>query len=493
MGTPMFTSLDSWDPGPLRRALVRGGYTQAMLKQLGLAGIAYQGRAAAGFRESLPSGSPLKALARLFLLGEAVAAADLLGTLGVDLGSLADLGLLTFAAGQVRSNVCLIPYGDGWFASDFMRRHAEVPADYVMGLSPVTRLLASLSPKHRANSVLELGCGAGWLSMQMCRSGIHATGTDISLRALELARFNEKLAGLSGIGWKQGSWFEPVGEQRFDLICCNPPYVQSPGGPLTFREVAPGGGQPCAHILSHAAEHLNPGGIACVLLNWSHRGPDDWSQVPLDWTPAAGVRRWLFQFESLSPPEYAWQWVRPDPRFPDAASASAEVNRWVAHHAAAGTTSISSGFMVLQRCEPGREWTRTDSRVTGEIPSTANEEVMRILDNETWLQTNPGDADLLARRYLAPDGIHAEINTALGDHGWQDRTIRLISPGKLSYDGQIDENLMRLLELCRQNQRPADMVAELRAKPQFAEVPGLETRVAALTRELIRFALIAPV
>jgi len=295
------------------------------------------------------------------------------------------------------------------------------------------------------------------------------------------------------VAWPAGSGFEPLADLRFDLICSNPPSAQSPGGPLTFRETAPGAEPPCAHILRHAAAHLNPGGIACILLNWSHRGPDDWEQSPLEWAPAVGVRRWLFQFDSLSPVEYAWRWLRPDPRFAEAEAARVELDRWLAHYAAVGTTSISSGFMIVQQCKPGQEWTRTDSRVTGEIPPTANEEVMRVLTNETWLQSRPGDTDLLERRYLVPDGIQAELHTALGDHGWQQRTIRLLSPGRLSYDGQIDENLMRLLELCRADLRPADMVAELRAKPQFDGIPDLDARIAALTRELVRFALITPV
>jgi hypothetical protein len=37
------------------------------------------------------------------------------------------------------------------------------------------------------------------------------------------------------------------------------------------------------------------------------------------------------------------------------------------------------------------------------------------------------------------------------------------------------------------------MVAELRAKPQFDGIPDLDARIAALTRELLRFALITPV
>lgn len=488
----MFHSLDTWDPAPLRRALTRAAYTQESLKQLDLAGVPYQGRAAALFRESLPSGTPMKALARLFMLGDTVPAADLLITLGVDIGSLADLGLLTFADGEVRSNACLVPYGGGWFASDFMRRHTEAPSDYVMGLSPTTRLLFSLAPKQRVASALDMGCGAGWLAMQFHRSGIRASAADISPHAIELARFNEKLAGISGIDWQLGSWFEPFDGQCFDLICCNPPYAQSPGGPLTFRETAPGAEPPCAHVLRHAADHLNPGGIACVLLNWSHAGPDDWTHAPLDWAPAVGVRRWLFQFDSLSPAEYAWRWLRPDPRFTETEAARIELDRWLAHYAEAGTRAVSSGFIILQQCEAGEEWTRTDSRMIGEIPTNASEEVVRVLTNETWLRGNPGDAELLERRYLVPDGIQARIQTVLDDQGWQQRTIQLTSPGKLSYDGQVDENLMRLLALCRDDHRPADMVAELRAKPQFSDTPELDAQIAGLTRELLRFALIAP-
>lgn len=487
----LFRSLESWDPAPLRLALERGAYTQDSLRKLGLAGTPYQGRAAGVFRESLPAGSPLKALARLFLLGDALPVSDLLGILGLELGPLAELGLLAPANGEVRATVSVVPYGQGWFASDFLRMHASAPVDYVMGLSPVTRLLSAITPRQDVRTALELGCGAGWLSLQMRRAGIQVTGTDISPRALELARFNGRINGIDGTEWLAGSWFEPVAGRRFDLIACNPPYVQSPGGPLTFRETAPGSEHPCAHILQRVRDHLQPGGFAAMLVNWCQRKPDE-SPAPLRWTPVQGLRRWLFQAELLHPADYAWRWIKPDPRFADDTAIAAEVARWAAFHAAAGTTAIASGFIVVQHCEPGREWTRVESRAIGEIPPNAGEEIRRLFGNESWLQGDCGELELLESRYLVPDGIRAEIGTGLGDHGWAERVIRLTSPGKLTYDGQVDENLMRLLEMCRQGRRPADMVSELRAQPQFANIAGLDQKIAALTRELVRFALITP-
>lgn len=490
-GASLFPGLDAWDPAPLRRALERGGYSQAMLQRLELAGTPYQGRAAAVFREALPAGSPLRALARLFLLGDTLPVAELLGPLGTELAPLTELGLLCPADGGIRASVSLVPYGESWYASDFLRLHAEAPADYVMGLSPVTRMLAALTPRHHGSTALELGCGAGWLSLQLRRGGLRVTGTDISPRAIQLARFNQRLDGGGDVEWRQGSWFEPVAGRRFDAIACNPPYVQSPGGPLTFRETAPGSEHPCAHLLRRVREHLEPGGVACMLLNWCQRAADE-PPAPLEWAPREGLRRWLFVAELLRPADYAWRWIKPDPRFAAEAAAAAEVERWAAHHAAAGTRAVASGFIVLQRCRPGEEWTRHDARALGELPPTAGEEALRVLRNESWLRRGAGDTELLESRYLVPDGIRAEIGTGLGDGGWGERTIRLTSPGRLSYDGQVDENLLRLLELCRKGMRPAEMVAELRAQPRFAALAALEPQIAGLTRELVRHGLLEP-
>jgi hypothetical protein len=50
---------------------------------------------------------------------------------------------------------------------------------------------------------------------------------------------------------------------------------------------------------------------------------------------------------------------------------------------------------------------------------------------------------------------------------------------------------MRLLEILRKGGAPRKMIEELRARPEFADKPGLESQIIGLTRELARFALIA--
>ena len=41
---------------------------------------------------------------------------------------------------------------------------------------------------HPGASVLEIGCGPGYVSLETARAGYHVTGIDISQKAIEVAR-----------------------------------------------------------------------------------------------------------------------------------------------------------------------------------------------------------------------------------------------------------------------------------------------------------------
>ena len=86
---------------------------------------------------------------------------------------------------------------------------------------------------------------------------------------------NAELNQAGNIEWRQGSWYEPVAGEQFDLIVANPPYVLSPSSDYVYRDAGPAGGV-VGHVIAGAAEHLAPGGVACILANWPERD-DDWS------------------------------------------------------------------------------------------------------------------------------------------------------------------------------------------------------------------------
>ena len=86
--------------------------------------------------------------------------------------------------------------------------------------------------------ILDLGTGPGTLLLAALDQWKGATGVgiDASPEALDFAARNAERLGLSGrASFRVGDWGEGV-EERFDLILCNPPYVE-PGADLP-RDVA---------------------------------------------------------------------------------------------------------------------------------------------------------------------------------------------------------------------------------------------------------------
>jgi release factor glutamine methyltransferase len=97
---------------------------------------------------------------------------------------------------------------------------------------PETELLVeralALVPQGTACSALEPGTGSGAVAIAISRERPRArvVATDLSEDALAVARFNAARHG-AVVEFARGDWLAALGERRFDLIVCNPPYVAS--------------------------------------------------------------------------------------------------------------------------------------------------------------------------------------------------------------------------------------------------------------------------
>ena len=141
--------------------------------------------------------------------------------------------------------------------------------------------LREIASREGACRILDLGTGTGAIALALLKELplARATGTDIQAGALETARANADLNGLSDrFDAVLSDWFERV-DGRFHAIVANPPYIRSNEIETLSREVrehdprqALDGGadglDAYRRISSTSAAHLEPDGIIAVEIGW---------------------------------------------------------------------------------------------------------------------------------------------------------------------------------------------------------------------------------
>ncbi len=97
----------------------------------------------------------------------------------------------------------------------------------VLDPRPDTETLVAAALEQPFDNVLDLGTGSGAIILSLLAERPHAMGvaTDISAKALDVARRNAGRIGVADrVHFRQADWFEGV-SGLFDLIVSNPPYI----------------------------------------------------------------------------------------------------------------------------------------------------------------------------------------------------------------------------------------------------------------------------
>jgi release factor glutamine methyltransferase len=127
-------------------------------------------------------------------------------------------------------------------------------------------------------SAMDVGTGSGAIALSLAAEGRfeRVVATDVSPGALEVARSNAAAAGLAErVEFRCGALFEPVGQERFDVIVSNPPYVSETERESLAAEVREhepalalyGGAtglEVIAELIAGAPPRLEPGGLIAL-------------------------------------------------------------------------------------------------------------------------------------------------------------------------------------------------------------------------------------
>ena len=131
--------------------------------------------------------------------------------------------------------------------------------------------------------VLDLCTGNGSLAVlaALAWPEVQIDAVDLSAEALQVARINVDRHGLQArINLAQGDGLAPVAGRRYDLILCNPPYVNAssmatlPKEYLTEPQLALAGGADgmdfVRQLLAQASEHLTEHGVLLLEIGNEH-------------------------------------------------------------------------------------------------------------------------------------------------------------------------------------------------------------------------------
>ena len=160
---------------------------------------------------------------------------------------------------------------------------------------------------------LDLGTGCGVQALHLSTHAAHVVATDVNARALAITAFNAALNEVE-VDVRDGSLWEPVAGETFDLVTTNPPFVISPA---TDRAAA---GWSTATPGSPATRSSRPSSAArpptwptaAGATSWptgrsGHGQP--WADRVADWLPD-DCDALVVQREVLDPPAYVELWLK---------------------------------------------------------------------------------------------------------------------------------------------------------------------------------------
>lgn len=207
--------------------------------------------------------------------------------------------------------------GEAWFAG--LRFKCDGRA--LVPRSPIAELiLDEFQPLLRAppGSILDLCAGGGCIGIAcaMVFPDALVDLVDISPPALELARENIALHGVQArVRAVRSDLFAALGDRRYDLIVCNPPYVgqeEFSGLPAEYHHepelgllTERGGLDIPQRILARASDHLEERGLLVMEVgNSQHLLAERFPQVPFLWLEFEHGGEGVFALTAIQLREY---------------------------------------------------------------------------------------------------------------------------------------------------------------------------------------------
>jgi hypothetical protein len=231
-----------------------------------------------------------------------------------------------------------------------------------MSIGNDSRWLARATVRRRVQTALDLCTGSGVHAVLAARHAKRVVAVDINPRAARCARFNSRASGAEQVEVAVGDLYEPVRDERFDLITANPPFVPSPVEWLRYRDGGRSGEEIQRRIIAGFPQHLAAGGTAQLVTEFGEGDGEPLSKRLRDWLAGAPLDIHILRVREHSATRYAIGHAGNAQGNDTFGAFLDSVRDWAGNLRAQGYTRIVSVLLAFQWSDPtlGSPWTRTE-------------------------------------------------------------------------------------------------------------------------------------
>jgi methylase of polypeptide subunit release factors len=366
------------------------------------------------------------------------------------------------AGGNVSARVKLMPVLDRVFAADKVKLGViRPPSDFVVPPGGTTLQLAHAMIRQRSRRTLDLGTGCGALACVAAAHSDRVVATDVNPRALDFVRFNLRLNGLERVDCLKGDWLDPVADQRFDQIVCNPPFVITPKSRLLFRDSGMRGDAFCRSLLQTTAQQLEEGGFCQMNCNFAHQRGESWRDGLTEWFHDLGCDAvvWLLSTDDVS--AYAMTWII-STESQDSEEVTRLFDQWMDYYEREGIEAVSYLLVTLRRREAGENWTQIEDFPRW-IMGPCGKEVLRSFAHHGFLAAHSDVEALLACRFRLASEARIEQRHAMSERGLAVCEAKLRLVGDVQHTMNLDGSVVGLIARCDGRTPLRDLANQLAA------------------------------
>ena len=485
-----------------RQCLDEAGFSlDSLTERLGVHAFAHLGQGElAPLLRSTRGGDGLDTLLQLFVFGMPVPVAAARAALqALPLVEWVAGGVLTDDDEHVSSRIAIRPVGgpsDWLIAHDFTRRHGSaLPDDHVLGMSASTQALAGATIRREITSAFDLGTGCGVQALYASDHAARVVASDLNPRASACATLTMELNDVTNVAVREGSLFDPVEGERFDLIVANPPFVISPSRRYLFRDNELIVDELCRQLVRSAPSHLTDGGHCQVLASWAHVRGQDWRDRLHGWFEGTGCDALVIEREMLEPGAHAASWLRqtesPERWTP-------EYDSWMDYYEQHDVEAVGFGLITMRKRAAGTPWFRAEE-APQDWAMPCGDHLGAIFELADFLGLVTDRQLLDVALQVAPDVVLDERARPATDggeggasDGWTvtDRVLR--QTAGLCWEGQIDANVAAIAAAC-DGTRPLGAVLADAAGIADVDPPDLARAALPLLRRLVERGFLLPV